>query len=134
MTPTSPQQPERKRYSPAELAEVLRLHARWRNGAGGTRANLAGANLTGACLARAYGILTVGPCDGWIMHACRHADGPRILAGCRWFTRAAAGAHWNEQHASGKQHADRMMTGVEALVALGRAHGWEGCECGAVGR
>jgi len=54
-----------KRYSPEELAEVLRLHKLWRRGeVGGVRANLdgayldgaylAGANLAGAYLAGAY--------------------------------------------------------------------------------
>jgi hypothetical protein len=38
-----------KRYTPAELAEVLRLHQRWLGDEeGGVRAYLAGANLAGA--------------------------------------------------------------------------------------
>jgi len=43
-----------KRYTPEELAEVLRLHDLWLDDeAGGERANLAGADLAGANLARA---------------------------------------------------------------------------------
>ena len=43
-----------KRYTPEELAEVLRLHQLWlQNEEGGVRANLAGANLDGANLAGA---------------------------------------------------------------------------------
>lgn len=98
-------------------------------------ADLRGANLSGACLHGAvltganlhgtHGLLCVGPCDGWMMYAVRYPDGPRILAGCRWFTRSEAAAHWNGGER--KKHDERMLIGVAALCALGCAHGWEGC-------
>ena len=44
-----------QRYTPEQLAKVLRLHAMWRRDEeSGVRANLAGANLAGAYLAGAY--------------------------------------------------------------------------------
>ena len=98
------------------------------------RANLAGANLADANLANAYlaganlagakGILGVGPIDGWLMYAVRWEDSPRIMAGCRWFTIAKAREHW----APGRdrdEHNALMMAGVDALLSLARAHGWE---------
>jgi hypothetical protein len=94
-------------------------------------ANLRGANLRGAYLrdanlGGARSILAVGPCDGWIMHAVRCEDGPRIHAGCHWFTITETRGHWNGSQR--REHDAKMIAGVEALLALGRANNWEGCE------
>ena len=92
-------------------------------GADLTGAELAGAKLTGAELTGASGILTAGPCDTWMIYAVRWNDGPRIAAGCRWFTVAEARDHWSG--ATRPEHAARMIAGIEALLALARAHSWE---------
>jgi len=99
------------------------------------RADLARADLTGANLARAKRIVSVGPVDGWIMYAVYWDDGPRILAGCRWFPLAEARTHWGEGCADRREHGDRMLAGVDALVSLGRALGYPGreAECATCG-
>ena len=89
-------------------------------------ADLSGANLDSTDLSDAHSILTAGPCDGWMMYAVQHDDGIRIHAGCRWFTVAEAVAHWHGQER--KEHDAKMLAGVDALLALARAHGWEHCE------
>jgi len=90
-------------------------------------AYLRGANLTGADLTGADGVLAIGPIDTWIMYAVRFPDGPRIKAGCRWFTVAEAREWWGEGGAAQDTvtHGPRMLAGVDALMALARAHGWE---------
>jgi hypothetical protein len=60
------------------------------------------------------------------MYAVQHDDGPRIQAGCRWYTVGEALAHWHGRER--KEHDAKMLAGVEALLSLGRAHGWEHCE------
>lgn len=90
-------------------------------------ADLMGANLTGADLTGADGVLAIGPIDTWIMYAVRFPDGPRIKAGCRWFTVAEAREWWGRGGAAQDTvtHGPRMLAGVDALTALARAHGWE---------
>ena len=90
-------------------------------------ANLRGADLTGADLTGADGVLAIGPIDTWIMYAVRFPDGPRIKAGCRWFTVAEAREWWGNGGAvqDTVTHGPRMLAGVDALMALARAHGWE---------
>ena len=96
-------------------------------GADLTGAYLAGADLRGADLSGAYGVLAIGPIDTWIMYAVRFPDGPRIKAGCRWFTVAESREWWGEGGAARDTvtHGPRMLAGVDALTALARAHGWE---------
>ena len=89
-------------------------------------ADLSGANLDSTDLSDAHSILTAGPCDGWMMYAVQHADGIRIHAGCRWYTVAEAVAHWHGRER--KEHDAKMLAGVDALLSLARAHGWERCE------
>ncbi len=86
---------------------------------------LSGADLSGADLSGASGVLVVGPCDEWLMYAVSSDDGPRIKAGCRWFTVEEARAHWNGEHTIGPEHAAKMIAGVDALLSLARAHGWK---------
>ena len=97
------------------------------SGADLTRANLRGAYLRGADLSGAYGVLAIGPIDTWIMYAVRFPDGPRIKAGCRWFTVAEAREWWAQggEEKDTVSHGPRMLAGVDALTALARAHGWE---------
>ena len=90
-------------------------------------ADLRGADLRGADLTRADGVLAIGPIDTWIMYAVRFPDGPRIKAGCRWFTVAEAREWWAQggEEKDTVSHGPRMLAGVDALTALARAHGWE---------
>ena len=57
-------------------------------------AYLRGANLAGANLADANLIDGGHDSRGYRFVAVPHADGPRILAGCHWFTVAEANTHW----------------------------------------
>ena len=92
------------------------------SGADFSRANFYGANFYGA-----EGILHVGPVDGWDMYAVRWDDGPRIKAGCRWFTVTEARAWWGKGGESGNkpEHGPLMLAGLDALLAMAKAHGWE---------
>jgi hypothetical protein len=88
-------------------------------------ANLSGANLRRANLSDVHGYLCVVPCDGWAVGLCEREDGShRIYAGCRDFDEKEARAHWNADHTGGLEHAARMIAGVDALLALAKAHGW----------
>ena len=91
------------------------------------KANFSLANFSGADFYLAEGILHVGPVDGWDMYAVRWDDGPRIKAGCRWFTVDEAREWWEKGGRSGNapEHGPLMLAGVEALLTLARAHGWE---------
>ena len=92
------------------------------SGADFSRANFYGANFYGA-----EGILHVGPVDGWDMYAVRWDDGPRIKAGCRWFTVSEAREWWGKGGAPGNkpEHGPLMLAGLDALLAMAKAHGWE---------
>ena len=90
-----------------------------------TGADLTGADLSGAVLGRT--IQRIGPIDAWTMVAVRWADGPRIACGCRWFTVPQAREHWGPGCADRREHGDIMLAGLDALMAICRAHGWEGC-------
>ena len=90
-------------------------------------ANFSGASFYGANFFGVEGILHVGPVDGWDMYAVRWDDGPRIKAGCRWFTVSEAREWWGKGGAAGNkpEHGPLMLAGLEALLALAKDHGWE---------
>ena len=90
-------------------------------------ANFSGASFYGANFFGVEGILHVGPVDGWDMYAVRWDDGPRIKAGCRWFTVTEARAWWGKGGESGNkpEHGPLMLAGLDALLAMAKAHGWE---------
>ena len=90
-------------------------------------ANFSGASFYGANFFGVEGILHVGPVDGWDMYAVRWDDGPRIKAGCRWFTVSEAREWWGEGGAPGNkpEHGPLMLAGLDALLAMAKAHGWE---------
>jgi len=97
-----------------------------------SRANFYGAdfsraNFYGANFYLAEGVLHVGPVDGWDMYAVRWDDGPRIKAGCRWFTVSEARKWWGKGGAPGNkpEHGPLMLAGLDALLAMAKAHGWE---------
>jgi hypothetical protein len=62
------------------------------------------------------------------MLAVAWADGPRIACGCRWFTLSEARAHWGPGCDDRREHGDLMLAGLDAILSICRAHGWEGCE------
>ena len=102
------------------------------SGANFSRANFSGANFSGASFYGVHffgveGILHVGPVDGWDMYAVRWDDGPRIKAGCRWFTVSEAREWWGKGGAAGNkpEHGPLMLAGLEALLALAKNQGWE---------
>ena len=91
------------------------------------KADFSGANFFGANFSGVEGILHVGPVDGWDMYAVRWDDGPRIKASCRWFTVTEARAWWGKGGESGNkpEHGPLMLAGLDALLAMAKAHGWE---------
>ena len=97
------------------------------SGANCSEANCSGANFSGANFFGAEGILHVGPVDGWDMYAVRWDDGPRIKAGCRWFTVSEARKWWGKGGEPGNkpEHGPLMLAGLDALLAMAKAHGWE---------
>ena len=97
------------------------------SGANFSGASFYGANFSRANFSGAKGILHVGPVDGWDMYAVRWDDGPRIKAGCRWFTVTEARAWWGKGGAPGNkpEHGPLMLAGLDALLAMAKAHGWE---------
>jgi len=97
------------------------------SGANFYKADFSLANFYGANFYGAEGILHVGPVDGWDMYAVRWDDGPRIKAGCRWFTVSEARKWWGKGGAPGNkpEHGPLMLAGLEALLALAKDHGWE---------
>ena len=97
------------------------------SGADFYKAEFSGADFYGASFYGAKGILHVGPVDGWDMYAVRWDDGPRIKAGCRWFTVTEARAWWGKGGAPGNmpEHGPLMLAGLDALLAMAKAHGWE---------
>ncbi len=103
------------------------VEAAVKDGANFYGANVARADLYGAELSGAEGIVHVGPVDRWDMYAVRWPDGPRIKAGCRWFTVGEAREWWEKGGGTGNtpEHGPLMLAGVEALLTLARAHGWE---------
>ena len=92
-----------------------------------SRADFSGAHFSGANFFGVEGILHVGPVDGWDMYAVRWDDGPRIKAGCRWFTVSEAREWWGKGGAPGNkpEHGPLMLAGLDALLAMAKAHGWE---------
>ena len=71
------------------LPHILEQHRLWRRGEGGSRANLSGANLSGA------DVIDGGQrSDGYRFVGSVHNDQLMIGAGCRYFTIAEGRDHW----------------------------------------
>jgi len=142
-------------YTAEQLAEILEKHAKHLRGDPvGERANLSGANLScadlyganlyganlscadlyGANLSGAKSILRISSLDGYDLVLVEHEDGPRIGAGCRWFTYEEARKHWGDpvnctprgSMEDAIRHCRLMLTGVAALLELAHALGWKG--------
>jgi len=109
------------RLTGARLANAW-LSGAWLEGADFTGADLRGARMDGARLGEnPSSLLHTGPVDSWHMYAVRWPDGPRILAGCRWFTVEEALNHWGPGCDDRRVHGDRMLKGVDALLGKARA-------------
>ncbi len=88
-----------------------------------TGAYLAWATLTGADLTGAIGIANGGTDSRghrWV--AVQHDDGPRISAGCRWYTLAEAHKHWDGEHEDGEAVGIECRARLALLETL--AKGW----------
>jgi hypothetical protein len=83
------------------------------SGADLSGAHLSGAHLSGADLTGATGIIRIGPIDGWEMYAVQRSGGPRIKAGCRWFTVDEAREWWRKGGGLGNapEHGPLMLAG-----------------------
>ncbi len=77
-------------------------------------ANLSEANLHGADLRGAKGIVCAGTDRrGYRFVGVLHADGWRVAAGCRWFTVPEAVAHWT---AKGNHDALARLAVIQAAT------------------
>lgn len=91
-------------------------------------ANLGSADLSGAV--GISGIFQLGPIDNWWLSIMLGPDGWIFRAGCRRFPEAQAREWWAAANhpawtkGSAPEHGARMLAGVDALIALARAHGW----------
>ena len=72
--------------------------------------DLSGANLSGANLCCAIGILKLGPSlTGKTWYIVKTYTGPMIYVGCRTFTLKQARDHWNKTRPTGKIGEERQM-------------------------
>ena len=97
------------------------------------RLNLRGADLRNADLRNAVGLtgfFQVGPIDSWWVSATIETNGWIFRAGCHRFTEAEAREWWRPENlpawtkGSAPDHGARMLAGVDALIALAKAHNW----------
>ena len=96
-------------------------------------ANLIFADLRSADLSSARGLgdfFQLGPIDTWWMSISLKESGWMFRAGCRYFTEAEAREWWRPENlpawtkGSAPDHGARMLAGVDALIALAKAHNW----------
>ena len=96
-------------------------------------ADLRGADLRNADLRNAVGLtgfFQVGPIDSWWVSATIETNGWIFRAGCHRFTEAEAREWWRPENlpawtkGSAPDHGARMLAGVDALIALAKAHNW----------
>ena len=88
-------------------------------------ANLEGANLEGVNLTGATGIIDTGTDSrGYRWVAVQHDDGPRIKAGCRWYTLAQAHEHWDGDHDISEAVGIECRSRLTLLETLAKDKGW----------
>ena len=96
-------------------------------------ADLRYADLRYADLRNARGLgdfFQLGPIDTWWMSATIEPNGWIFRAGCHRFTEAEAREWWRPENlpawtkGSAPDHGARMLAGVDALIALAKAHNW----------
>jgi len=66
--------------------------------------------------------LTMVRSDGYAFSVCATPDGPRIIAGCRYFTYSEAKKHWKETR-GGTQLGDESLLIVKSLKAMAKMNG-----------
>ena len=66
--------------------------------------------------------LTMQRSDGYVFSVVATPDGPRIIAGCRYFTYADANRHWRETR-GGTQLGDESLLIVKSLKAMAKLNG-----------
>ena len=94
------------------------------SGANLSRVDLAGANLSGANLSRAGLRVIGGRSDGHQFYLHKMPEGPPMLrAGCRFFTLAAARAHWTARRA-GTLLGDESLALCDHAERMAKIAGW----------
>ena len=89
-----------------------------------SRVDLAGANLSGANLSRAGLRVIGGRSDGHQFYLHKMPEGPPMLrAGCRFFTLAAARAHWTARRA-GTLLGDESLALCDHAERMAKIAGW----------
>ena len=88
-----------------------------------TDANLARASMRGANL-NSSNLLDIGTDSRGYRWVVRAGTPPRITAGCRWFTFAAAEDHWVNAHADDRKIHNECLTRLAACKASAKALGW----------
>ncbi len=86
-------------------------------------ANLRWANLRGANLASSSVIDGGQDRRGYRFAMVPHNDGPRVFAGCRWFTLPEARLHWAAGLAA-SDSAPECLRKVEMMAVEAQARGW----------
>ena len=89
----------------------------------GYRFGLHGANLSGADLHGAAGIVVAGPCRGRMMYGVHQADGMMVQAGCHWQSPTWLREHWKTMPERA-EHVRLRLACLEALEVQARALGW----------
>ena len=84
-----------------------------------TDADLTGANLTDANLWHTDGIIRVTGHDrrGWELFVITWEDGPRIKAGCRWFTLDEALSHWGGDDYPDRERGQRYVDTIKLVAS-----------------
>ena len=73
--------------------------------------------------ARVYGVnLTMVRSDNYTFSVCASPHGPRIIAGCRYFTYKEARQHWKETR-GGTKLGDESLLIVKSLKAMAKLNG-----------
>ena len=94
------------------------------SGADLSRANLSGVNLSGVNLSRAGLRAIGGRSDGHQFYLHKMPEGPPMLrAGCRFFTLAAARAHWTARRA-GTLLGDESLALCDHAERMAKIAGW----------
>jgi len=105
--------------------ESVKKWNEWRRENPGERIDLRSANLTGAILTGAKGIIHLGvDSKGREFFAVRSVDGYRIKGGlCRWFAHDEAVAHWGNRHDEVLRL--EILMRVELAKSLAELYGWK---------
>jgi hypothetical protein len=104
----------RKAMNKKELKEILEKHDKWRRDKeGGERADLSGANLYGA-----KGVIFAGFPNGWFALAYYHNKKVRVSVGCQKFTLPEAREYW-----TGKDDRREVMAALDYIETVLKIRG-----------